>query len=465
MSRRFRTCDLNQLYLLPPSLNEWLPEDHLARFVAAVTDELDLGAISSEYERRDGRGVLGYHPVLLTRVLLYAYAVGITSSRRIEKATYEDLGIRYLAADQHPDHDTIAAFRQRHLEQLAALFTQALEMCRRAGLAKLGNVAIDGTKLQANASRSRSFSYERLSEQEKRLKALVEEMLATAEQTDKEEDERYGQGRLGDELPPELCDAKSRLEKIRAAKKELEQEAAEQLAKAEREHPGAGVIGRPGKSSERAQVSPEEAGRRKKQLSRAKKNAARPSRQYNLTDPESRILRDSGKATFVQGYNAQAAVDSTAQVIVAADVTQQVIDRNQLAPMCAKMRQILGEMPAVITADAGYWNMAAVAEVETQGVDVLVAPEAMHRWATPRRGQIAEAAQRMREKIGSAAGKALYRMRRCTVEAVFGQIKSVRRLDRFSFRGLRKVQAEWQLFCLTHNLLKLYRAKMVPLPS
>jgi transposase len=465
MSRRFRTCDLNQLYLLPPSLNEWLPEDHLARFVAAVTDELDLGAISSEYERRDGRGVLGYHPVLLTRVLLYAYAVGITSSRRIEKATYEDLGIRYLAADQHPDHDTIAAFRQRHLEQLAALFTQALGMCRRAGLAKLGSVALDGTKLKANAGRDRSFSYDRLSEQEKRLQALVNEMLSTAEQTDREEDERYGKGRSGDELPPELSDAKSRLERIRAAKKELEQEAAEQLAKAEREHPGAGVIGRPGKSSEHTPVSREETARRAKRLGRAKKNAAHPSRQYNLTDPASRIMRDSGSGAFLQGYNAQAAVDSTAQIIVAADVTQQVIDRNQLVPMCAKMREMLGEMPAVILADAGYWDTAAVAAVEAQNVEVLVAPEAMHQWATPRRGQASEATRRMREKIGSTVGKTLYGLRRCTVEAVFGQIKSVRRLDRFSFRGLNKVKAEWQLFCLTHNLLKLYRAKTALLPA
>ena len=462
MSRRFRTCDLNQPYLMPPSLQDWLPKNHLARFIADVTDELDLTAICAEYERRDGRGVLGYHPVLMIRVLLYAYAVGITSSRRIEKATYEDVAIRFLAADQHPDHDTIAAFRQQHLERLAALFAQALDMCRRAGLVKLGNVALDGTKVQASASRNHSFSYQRLSEQEQRMKALVEEMLATAERTDREEDERYGRGCCGDELPPDLADAKSRLEKIRAAKIELEREAAEQLAQAEREHTRAGVRGRPPKGFEH--VAPEEAQRRSNRLRRARQKAAHPSRQYNFTDPDSRVMRDNGKGAFVQGYNAQAAVDAAAQVIVAAEITQDVVDRNQLLPMCTRMQQELGELPAVITADAGYWNTVEIEAVSQQGVEVLVAPDAMNEWAAPRSGNVSEAVRRMRERLRSGPGKMLYAVRRCTVEAVFGQIKSVRRLDRFSFRGLEKVKAEWRLFCLTHNLLKLYRAKTKPLP-
>lgn len=451
MSRRFRTCDLNQQYLLPPSLNEWLPEGHLARFIGEVANELDLTAICGRYERRDGRGAVGYHPVLLTRVLLYAYAVGITSSRRIEKATYDDVPIRYLASDQHPDHDTIAAFRQQHLQELAALFAQALDMCRRAGLVKLGNVAIDGTKLQASASRDRSFRHERLTEQEQRLKVLVEQMLAQAEQTDREEDELYGKGRRGDELPPELADAKTRLERIRAAKKELEREAAEKLAEAERE--------RASQKAEKRRVSRQEAERLKKRMYRARKNAALPSRQYNFTDPESRVMLDSGSGALVQGYNAQAAVDAAAQVIVAADITQDEGDCNQLVPMCTKMQQELGELPAVITADAGYWNTVEIETVSRQGMEVLVAPEAMHKWAKPRDRTVSEAARVMREKLSSPAGKAKYLVRRCTVEAVFGQIKSARRLDRFSFRGLEKVKAEWRLFCLTHNLLKLWRAK------
>lgn len=391
MSRRFRTCDLNQPYLLPPSLNDWLPEDHLARFIADVTDELDISSICADYERGDGRGVVAYHPTLLTRVLLYAYAVGITSSRHIERATYEDVAIRYLAADQHPDHDTIASFRQQHLQRLGGLFAQALAMCRRAGLVKLGNVALDGTKLQASASRNRSFTHQRLSEQEQRLQGIVDEMLAAAEQTDREENERYGRGRRGDELPPELADAKSRLEKIRAAKKELEQEAAEQLAQAEREHTSAGVRGRPPKGTERAKISPEEAQRRSNRLRRARRNAAHPARQYNFTDPESRVMRDNGRGAFVQGYNAQAAADAAAQVIVAAEVTQDVVDRNQLVSMCRRMQQELGELPAVITADAGYWNTVEIETVSRQGVEVLVAPDATHEWAAPRTGNVSEA--------------------------------------------------------------------------
>lgn len=237
MNKRFRTCALDQPYLLPPSLQDWLPERHLARFIAEVLDELDLGSIYAHYERKDGRGLAAYHPVMLTRVLLYAYCIGMTSSRRIEKATYEDLAIRFLAADQHPDHDTIAAFRQQHLHALAGLFLQALRLCQRARLVKLGNVALDGTKLQANASRDRSVSYGRLCEQEEQWKATVEGLLEQAQQTDRQEDERYGKGLSGDELPPELAHAESRLQKIREAKRALEQEAAQALEEAERRAP------------------------------------------------------------------------------------------------------------------------------------------------------------------------------------------------------------------------------------
>ena len=255
MHKRFRTCSLDQLYLLPPSLQDWLPARHLARFIADITEELDLSAMYAGHERKDGRGQAAYHPLMLTRVLLYAYCIGLTSSRRIEKATYEDVAIRYLAADQHPDHDTIAAFRQQQLERLAALFGQALRLCQRAGLVKLGNVALDGTKIQASASRERSMSHARLSEQEQQLQVLVERLLEQAEQTDREEDERYGKGLRGDELPPELADAKSRLKKIREAKRALEQEAAEQLERAQREHPEAGCPGRPRKDAPPAPVA------------------------------------------------------------------------------------------------------------------------------------------------------------------------------------------------------------------
>ena len=464
MGKRFRTCDLNQPYLLPPSLQDWLPPQHLARFIAEVAEELDLNAIYAEHDRKDGRGQAAYHPLMLTRVLLYAYAIGMTSSRRIEKATYEDVAIRFLAADQHPDHDTIAAFRQQHLEQLAALFAQALRLCQRAGLVKLGNVALDGTKIQASASREQSVSFARLSEQERQLCATVERLLEQAAQTDREEDERYGKGRRGDELPPELADAQSRLKKIRDAKRALEQEAAEQLNQARRDHPYAPRRGRPRKDEPAPDRSEVERQKSKNRLRRAIQNAAHPSRQYNFTDPDSRVMRDNGLGCFLQAYNAQAAVDGHAQVIVATDVTQEVVDRAQLLPMCERIRETLGELPPVITADAGYWDTASLENPALRGIEVLVAPDAMHRWASPKPAKPSAAVERMRERLRGGPWRALYNQRREIVEPVFGQIKEARGLRRFRFRGLRKVRAEWQLICLTHNLLKLFRYDWAPQP-
>ena len=225
MNYRFRECTLDQPLLLAPSLQEWLPENHLARFLADVTEQLDLSKIYGAYGRRDGRGQAGYHPLLLTRLLLYGYAMGVASSRVIERKTYEDVAFRYLAADQHPDHDTIAAFRQQHLETLAGLFTEALQLCQKAGLVKLGHVAIDGSKLQANASKHKAMSYGRMAETEQRLQAEVEAMLRRAQETDAAEDERYGKGKRGEELPEELARRESRLRKIREAKAALEAEA------------------------------------------------------------------------------------------------------------------------------------------------------------------------------------------------------------------------------------------------
>jgi len=464
MNKRFRTCSLDQPYLLPPSLQDWLPPHHLARFIAEVVDELDLSAIYAGYERKDGRGLAAYHPAMLTRVLLYAYCIGMTSSRRIEKATYEDIAVRFLAADQHPDHDTIAAFRQEYLQPLGELFSQALRLCQRAGLVKLGNVALDGTKLRANASRERSVSVARLAEQEKEWQATVTRLLEQAQQADREEDERYGKGRSGDEIPPELADAETRLRKIREAKQELEQEAAERLAAAQRDYPGGGRPGRPRKDAPPSGLSQAERDRRKKRLRRAKRNAQLPGRQYNFTDPDSRVMHDNGLGCFLQAYNAQAAVDGHAQVIVAADVTQEVVDRGQLLPMCERMRETLGVLPPVITADAGYWDSASIEDPSLRGVDLLVAPDAMHRWAKPKTGKPCDAVRRMRERLSSGLPRALYAMRRAIVEPVFAQIKEIRGLHRFRLRSLRKVKAEWQLICLTHNLLKLFRYRWAPQP-
>ena len=327
MSFEFRACTLDQPLLLAPSLQQWLPEGHLARFIADVTEQLDLSAIYSAYDRRDGRGQAGYHPLLMIRLLLYGYCVGVASSRAIERKTFEDVAFRYLAADQHPDHDTIANFRKQHLAKLGELFVQALQWCQKAGLVKLGQVAIDGTKIQANASKHKAMSYGRMGEAEQKLQAEVEALLRHAEEVDEAEDGQYGKGQRGDELPAELARRESRLKKIREAKEALEaeakQKAEEQKAKAE-----AKIAARQEKEKQTGQKSRGRA----PQVPNPAEAQPESSAQRNFTDPESRIMPDGAhKGSFVQAYNAQAAVDSTAQIIVAAEVTQQSNDKQQCA--------------------------------------------------------------------------------------------------------------------------------------
>ena len=328
MSKQFRECDLNQAYLLPPSLQDWLPEGHLARFVAEVVEALDLSAIYAKYAAGDGRGLAAYDPRMIVRVLIYGYCRGVASSRRMERATYEDVAFRYLAADQHPDHDTIAAFRQEHLAHLAQLFVQVLQLCQRAGLVKLGHVALDGTKIQANASKHKAMSYERMEKAEKELEAEVQALLAEAARVDAEEDGKYGKGKRGDELPAELARREKRLEKIREAKAALEREAREAAEK------------------KRAEVEEQLKEREKQERERGRKFGGRPPQapdpeqakpepkaQRNFTDPDARIMKDGATKEFVQAYNAQAVVDSHAQAIVVAAVTQEANDKKQWVPI------------------------------------------------------------------------------------------------------------------------------------
>lgn len=465
MNSRFRVCDLNQPFLLPPDLQDWLPEDHLGRFIGDITNELDLKGIYAEYDRKDNRGLSAYHPLLLTRLLLYGYATGITSSRRIERATHDDIAFRYLAADQHPDHDTIAAFRRQHLQALAELFVQALRLCQKAGLVKLGNVAIDGTKIMANASTRRSVPYAKLREREQYWQDTVNQLLAAAESVDQQEDAQPPES-----LPAELANAKSRLERIRRAKEELEQEARQELREAQKHDTPRNKPGRPPKDASKAlstPVSPEDQRRRqkaKKQLRRARKNAESPMRQYNFVDPDSRVMLDNGRKCFVQAYNAQAAVDGHAQVIVAAEITQQVADRQQLLPMVKAACAALQAKPQLITADAGYWDTLSLQDETLKGIQMLVSPDAKPTspdaelpFSVPH----GEDAKRMRERLADAAGKALYRMRKAIVEPVFGQIKEARNIRRFRLRGFEQAAREWKFICATHNVLKLFRHRNV----
>jgi transposase len=467
VSKNFRTCDLDQPFLLPPSLQDWLPESHLARFIAELVPGLDLSKIYGFYGRRDGRGKAAYHPVMMVRVLLYGYCVGVMSSRRIERASHDDIAFRYLCADQHPDHDTIAAFRQQHLPVLAQLFTQVLQLCNKAGLVKLGHVAIDGGKVQANASKHKAMSYDRMEEKEKQLKAEVEKLLAQAAQTDAAEDALYGKGNRGDELTGEMARRESRLKKIAEAKTALEQEARER-AEAEKKV---------------AEEKREE--RRKKEEARGKKFGGRPPQipdpaqarpepkaQRNFTDPESRIMPDGAhKGAFVQAYNAQIAVDSAAQVIVAAELTQESNDKRQLAPMLERVVQNLGAKPDAASADAGYCSEEQVNDERVRGIELYIAT-GKQKHGQPEPGDVVppgepaaasdSAVERMKQKLRTETGQAVYKMRKAIVEPVFGQIKEARGIRAFLLRGLVKVSAEWKLICAAHNLLKMFRSGYRP---
>jgi len=459
MTRTFRPYTLDQRLLLPPDLREWLPDDDLAWFISDMVDELDLSAIVAAYESGDGRGQPPYHPAMMVKLLLYAYCVGLPSSRRIEQATYRDVAFRVLAADQHPDHDSIAAFRRRHLDALAGLFVQVLRLCQAAGLVKLGHVALDGTKVQANASKHKAMSYARMEETERRLQDEVRCLLDEAERVDAAEEVQYGPGRRGDELPAELARRETRLAKIRAAKAALEQEAREEAARraaealakrAAREERVGSTKGRLPKMPDVTQARPE------------------PTAQRNFTDPESRIMKDGATKTFVQAYNAQIAVDDAAQVIVACGVTQEATDVRQFVPMVECVHANVGALPEIVTADAGYFSEANLDAPIVGDIDVYVPPDKRVDGRVEPGGwdrRQGPPAATMRAKLTTAAGAAIYARRKAIVEPVFGQTKEVRRFRRFSLRGYRQAVGEWTVVCLTHNLLKLFRARQRLCPA
>jgi transposase len=417
MGKCFRSDGLDQILLLPPSLHDWLPEKHLARFVAGVVQTLDLSALYSSYDEKDGRGQAAYHPAMMVRVLLYGYCIGVASSRQIERKTYEDVAFRYLSADEHPDHSTLSEFRKRHLNALAGLFTQALQLCQKAGLVKLGHVAIDGSKIQANASKHKAMSYGRMSEAEQKLQAEVDELLRRADEADAAEEKAAAEAKI-------------------AARREQEARTGQK--------PG----GRDPEVPDPEKAVPEDKAQR------------------NFTDPESRIMPDGAhKGSFVQGYNAQIAVDGQAQVIVATAITQEANDKQQLAPMLERVEQNTGVRPEAASADSGYWSEAQVSDERVQGIDLHVATgrqkHGQENNSASKPPQIPEknsSLQQMKEKLKTEAGRAVYRMRKAIVEPVFGQIKERRGFRRFSFRGAAKVRAEWDLICLTHNLLKLFHS-------
>ena len=445
MAQSFLACDRDQELLLPPSLREWLPEDHLAWFVVDAVDAIDLSGFYADY-RDDGWGRAAHEPAMMVALILYAYAVGERSSRAIERRCREDVAFRVICANRVPDHATVARFRVRHEQALAGVFTQVLSLCARAGLVSVGVVALDGTLISGNASPDATRSYAS-------IRAEVEAMLEQAAQADAAEDEQFGDAR-GDELPAELADRGSRLERLRRCREELEREEADSQAAYE-----ANLAWR---AEWEADHGRKLTGR--KPTPRDPESLAK--RRVNVTDPDTRMIKRVGGKT-VQGYNVQV-VASPKQIILAAQVAQTVNDSNQLDPMVARATaELLSagiEDPiGTVLADGGYWNTPQIRNVRARHIDVLI-PSKDRRRAKPRTlgPPQSDEADRIETILDTPEGQALYRRRQQIVEPVFANTKFLRRIDRFQRRGLRACQAEWKLIGATHNLLKLWRAGSAP---
>jgi transposase len=431
MAKTYRSYLPEQDLLLPPSLRDWLPENHLAYFVSDLIDQVDLSGIEAYYEQEE-RGYPPYHPRMMTKILVYGYCVGVFSSRRLGKRLQEDVAFRMLAAGNEPDFRTISDFRKIHLEALEGLFRQVLRMALELGAMKLGRVAIDGSKVKGNASKHKAMGYQWMKEQEPRLREEVRRLLQQAEAIDAEEDAEYGPHSLGDELPAELQRREERLRRIREAKRALEER-----ARSEAEAEGKG-------KEEQAKVKPA------------------PKAQYNFTDPESRILK--GPDGFLQGYNTQIAVEPVLQLIVGQGVTQEANDKRQLLPMLRQVKEQSGHKPSTVLADNGYLSEESLQGAAKMQVDAYVATgKQKHSQIVPPcpRGPIPKSAtllECMRRKLQTIVGRKIYARRKAIVEPVFGQIKSRQGFRQFLLRGVDKVRGEWALVCMTHNILKLHRA-------
>jgi transposase len=457
MSKTFRAWMIDQPLFLPPSVQDFVAKDHLARFVLGlVRDDLDLVEIAGTYGSE--RGQPPFDPTMMTALLLYSYCCGLYSSRRIAKACRERVDFMSIVALDAPDFRTISDFRRRHLKALGELFKQVLQLCEKAGLVKLGHVALDGSKIKANASKHKAMSYERMEKRARELEAEVAKWLSSAEAADAEEDTLHGRDKTGEEMPEWVADKKRRAETIRKAKAELEaeaKEAAEAKLKAEAE----------------AEEKRAAEGRRKPGPKAAPPSTEPDAKaQKNFTDPDSRIMKN--KDGFVQAYNAQAAVDAQAQIIVAQDVTQSPVDCAQLVPMTDAIETNLGRKPEQLSADAGYCSEANLEALEGRGIDSYVATGRARdaiagtvkgNATAPEPARTPTRVEAMRAKIKAGGHASPYRLRKQLPEPVFGQIKQARGFRQFLLRGIDKVRAEWAIVCTVHNLLKLALAGVCPM--
>lgn len=447
MAYNFLPYEENQVYLMPPSIIEWVSEGSLARFVSDVVDHLEeQGRIARFYKgyREDGWGHPAYHPRMLVKVLVYGYCKGVTSSRKIAQSLEEDVAFRYLSANQRPDFRTISDFRKDHFAQLDGLFVEVLGLCQEAGLMKMGRVALDGRKVAGSAALDQNRKRES-------IEAEVKRILEEAERVDAEEDERYGKDRRGDELPEGLRTKEDRLRRLRDASRRLEE--AERQARQDQEE----KLSR--RDEEEKKTGKKKRGRKPKQPEEVVDKEAKA----NVTDPDSRILKT--RKGWVQGYNGQAAADCQSQVIVGQDVTQEENDVHQLGPMLERCEEQAGQRPEELVADAGYWSEEN-AGLENDQTELLIATtkdwkqrKALREKGVPR-GRIPKDATKkdlMERKLLTKHGREAYRQRGPTIEAVFGQMV-MRGLTRFLLRGVDKVRVEWSMWCMTHNLLKLWRS-------
>jgi transposase len=463
MAQRFVACDREQSFLMPPDVREWLPENHLAWFVIDAVSEMDLDAFYSAY-RVDGRARPAYDPAMMVALLLYAYARGTRSSRQIERACEEDVAFRVLAAQQRPDHATIARFVERHQDAIAGLFGAVLSLCAKQGLASVGVIAVDGTKLPGNASRNANVDYEQ----------LAREILEEAQAVDAAEDELYGDAR-GDELPEQLRTGEGRRAWLREAKRQLEEQRAEEARPVPRSR------GKRLKEAKRRldeELWTEVRANQAYEAWRARGIAADGSRrmapgmtkpytpppipegQVNLTDPDSHVVKGSRGRGFLQGYNAQA-VANEHQIVIAAEVMTVAPDFGHLEPMLdAAQRELhaagVTEVPQVLVADAGYWHQQQMERIVDRGIPVLIPPDAKSRKGT-RPGWDGGLYAFMRRVLASDRGGELYGQRQAIIEPVFANTKFNRGIDRFRRRGRAAVRTEWRLITATHNLLKLHR--------
>lgn len=450
MTTRFIPYEPNQAFLLSPSLKEWLPEEDMVYFIIDMVSNLDLTDIYASYDGSKG-GKPPYNPTMMTSLIFYAYCIGIYSSRKIEQASYYQIPFRVLTADRQPDHATIAEFRKRHLKVLAGKFVQILQLCQKAGLVKLGHVALDGTKVRANASKHKAMSYGRMEKKAEELEAEVKQLLEEAKAIDEKEDIKYGKGNRGDELPEELRNKETRLKKIREAMRELEEEA---QAKAE-------------KKREEQRIKAVEQKNNGKNLRKPKPISDKPASkaQRNFTDADSRIMKDGASNSFEQSYNCQAAVEEDSQVIIASHVTQNSNDKKELAPSIEKIKvNTGGKVPDKMSGDNGYYSESNVEALEEEDIEpyLAVGKEKHGNKSSPAiRGRIPKNAtvkERMARKLKTKKGRKIYAKRKYIVEPVFGQIKEARGFRRFLLRGFENVSVEWEIVCMTHNILKLFRS-------